>query len=41
MDRLEWTAVVQNMIAHGAPVPDAEINPVIEYLANTLGRTAK
>jgi quinoprotein glucose dehydrogenase len=38
MSKAEWNAVVQNMIAHGAQVSDAEVSTVIEYLANALRR---
>ena len=38
MNKPQWNAVVQNMIAHGAQVSDAEVSTIIEYLANTLGR---
>ena len=38
MSKAEWNAVVQNMIAHGAQVSDAEVSTIVEYLANTLGR---
>jgi hypothetical protein len=37
MNRLEWSAVVENMIARGAPVPDAETSTIVDYLAKTLG----
>jgi len=34
----EWSAVVANMIARGAPLSDAEAKVVADYLAKTLGR---
>jgi len=38
MNRAEWDAVVQNMVARGAPASDAEVKVIVEYLAKTLGR---
>jgi len=38
LNTAEWTAVVQNMMAHGAQASDAEANTIVEYLAKTLGR---
>ncbi|MGA3201413.1 MAG: PQQ-binding-like beta-propeller repeat protein [Bryobacteraceae bacterium] len=38
MNKAEWTAVVQNMVAHGAQASDAEVDVIVEYLAKALGR---
>jgi glucose dehydrogenase len=38
MNQAEWSAVIQNMVAHGAQASDAEVNVIVEYLAKTLGR---
>jgi glucose dehydrogenase len=38
MNKAEWNAVVQNMVAHGAQASDAEASAIVEYLAKTLGR---
>jgi len=38
MNRQEWNAVVQNMVARGAAASDAEAKAMVEYLAKTLGR---
>jgi glucose dehydrogenase len=38
MNKEEWTAVVQNMVARGAQASDAEANVIVEYLAKSLGR---
>jgi quinoprotein glucose dehydrogenase len=37
MDTKEWSAVVQNMIARGAPVSDVEAKVIVDYLAKTFG----
>ncbi|HWB98166.1 MAG TPA: pyrroloquinoline quinone-dependent dehydrogenase [Bryobacteraceae bacterium] len=34
----EWNAIVQNMVARGAPATDAEAKTIVEYLGKTLGR---
>ncbi|MGP8244043.1 MAG: pyrroloquinoline quinone-dependent dehydrogenase [Bryobacteraceae bacterium] len=38
MNKTEWNAMVQNMVAHGAQASDAEVNMIVEYLAKTLSR---
>jgi glucose dehydrogenase len=38
MNAKEWNAVVANMAARGAPVSDAQVSAIVEYLAKTLGR---
>jgi hypothetical protein len=38
MNQAEWSAVTQNMVAHGARASDAEVHVIVEYLAKTLGR---
>ena len=38
MNATEWNAVVQNMVARGAPASDAEVKVIVEYLAKTLPR---
>ncbi len=38
MNESEWNAVVQGMVARGAPASDAEIKVIVDYLAKTLGR---
>jgi hypothetical protein len=38
MNENEWNAVVQNMVARGAPASDTEIKAIVEYLSKTLGR---
>ena len=37
MNKSEWAAIVQNMVARGAQASDAEANAMVEYLAGTLG----
>jgi len=34
----EWNALVQNMVARGAPASDAEVKVIVDYLSKTLGR---
>jgi glucose dehydrogenase len=38
MNKTEWNAVVQNMVAHGASASDAEVSTIVDYLATKLGR---
>ena len=38
MNATEWNAVVQNMVARGAPASDAEVKVIVDYLSKTLGR---
>jgi glucose dehydrogenase len=38
MNKTDWNALVQNMVAHGAKASDVEVNAIVEYLAKTLGR---
>jgi glucose dehydrogenase len=38
MNLAEWNAVVQNMVARGAPASDAEVKVIVDYLSKTLGR---
>jgi hypothetical protein len=38
MNEKEWSAVVQSMVARGAPASDAEVHAMVEYLTRTLGR---
>jgi hypothetical protein len=38
MNRADWDALVQNMVAHGARASDAEVRTIVDYLAKTLGR---
>ena len=38
MNQKEWTAVVEAMVARGAPASDAEIKVISEYLAKIAGR---
>jgi hypothetical protein len=38
MNKAEWTAVVQNMVALGAQASDPEVDVIVEYLAKALGR---
>jgi quinoprotein glucose dehydrogenase len=38
MNANEWNSVVQSMVARGAPVSDAEIKAIVDYLAKTVGR---
>jgi quinoprotein glucose dehydrogenase len=38
MNASEWNSVVQSMVARGAPVSDAEIKAIVDYLAKTIGR---
>jgi len=38
MNREEWNALVQNMVAHGARASDAEVGAIVEYLTKNLGR---
>jgi cytochrome c5 len=38
MNRAEWTTIVQNMIARGAPATDAESKAIVDYLASQLTR---
>jgi mono/diheme cytochrome c family protein len=41
MTRGEWKAEVDNMIARGARGSDAEVDAVIDYLAQNLGAPAR
>lgn len=34
----DWNAIVRGMIARGAPVADAQIDSVVDYLSTALGR---
>ncbi|MGA2119089.1 MAG: pyrroloquinoline quinone-dependent dehydrogenase [Bryobacteraceae bacterium] len=34
----DWNAVVQNMVARGAQVSEADVKVIVEYLSRTLGR---
>jgi len=36
MNEKEWNAIVQNMVARGAPASDAEVKVIAEYLGKTL-----
>jgi len=38
MNAAEWNAVVQSMVARGAPASDAEVRVLVDYLSKTLGR---
>ncbi len=38
MKAAEWNAVVQSMVARGAPASDGEVKVIVEYLAKTLPR---
>jgi glucose dehydrogenase len=38
MSEKDWNAIVQNMVARGAPASDAEVKVIVEYLGKTLGR---
>jgi glucose dehydrogenase len=38
MNEKDWNAIVQNMVARGAPASDAEVKVIVEYLGKTLGR---
>jgi glucose dehydrogenase len=38
MNREEWNALVQNMVAHGARASDGEVSAIVEYLTKNLGR---
>jgi hypothetical protein len=38
MNTTDWNAIVQSMVARGAPVSDADVKVIVEYLAKTLGR---
>jgi len=38
MNEKEWSAVVQSMVARGAPASDAEVKVLVDYLVKTLGR---
>jgi len=38
MNAAEWNAVVQAMVARGAPASDAEVKVIADYLAKTLPR---
>jgi hypothetical protein len=38
MKESEWNSMVQAMVARGAPVSDAQVKVIVEYLAKTLGR---
>jgi len=38
MNKTEWNAVVQNMVARGAQASNSEVSAIVEYLANTLSR---
>ena len=38
MNKEEWNALVQNMVARGARASDAEASAIVEYLTNKLGR---
>jgi glucose dehydrogenase len=38
MNAAEWNAVVQNMVARGAPASDAKVKVIVDYLSKTVGR---
>ena len=38
MDAAGWSAVVQNMVARGAPASEGDVKAIVEYLSKTLGR---
>lgn len=38
MNKAEWKAVAQSMVARGVRASDAELSVIVEYLATTLGR---
>jgi glucose dehydrogenase len=38
MNEADWNAMVQSMVARGAPASDAEVKVIVEYLTKTLGR---
>jgi hypothetical protein len=38
MNQAGWDSVVRSMTARGAPVQEAEIQTIVDYLAKTLGR---
>jgi hypothetical protein len=33
----DWTAMVQNMVARGAPASESDVKVIVEYLSRTLG----
>jgi glucose dehydrogenase len=37
MNTTDWNAIVQSMVSRGAPVSDADVKVIVEYLAKTLG----
>jgi hypothetical protein len=37
LSRSEWEAIVDRMIAHGAPIAPEEREPILEYLVTHLG----
>jgi hypothetical protein len=38
MDAAGWSAVVQNMVARGAPASEGDVKAIVEYLSKTLGK---
>ena len=38
LSQTDWNSVVRNMVSRGAPASDAEVEVIVNYLANTLGR---
>ena len=38
MNSADWNAVVRNMVARGAEVPEDEVKAIVDYLSKTLGR---
>ena len=41
MNKREWNAVVQNMVARGAQASDPEVRAIVDYLGKILGPTGK
>jgi hypothetical protein len=38
MNREQWDAIVQNMVARGAQASEGEVRVIVDYLAATLAR---
>lgn len=38
MNAADWNAMVRNMAARGAQLPDGQVQAIVDYLAKTLGR---
>ena len=37
-DRAAWSAMVDNMVARGAPAKEAQIKQIVDYLVRYFGR---